>query len=99
MPGVAPDGAVERVDGRLVPLGPGQVPVHPEQVRTVRDVRGRQRRVGEPGVLAESGVEDGDDRPARGRAVSYTHLRAHETRHDLVCRLLLEKKKKNKTKT
>src|SRR5450759_927475 len=28
-------------------------------------------------------------------AVSYTHLRAHETRHDLVCRLLLEKKKKD----
>ena len=28
--------------------------------------------------------------------VSYTHLRAHETRHDLVCRLLLEKKKKNR---
>eukprot|EP01016_Furgasonia_blochmanni_P057092 TRINITY_DN9853_c0_g1_i1.p1 TRINITY_DN9853_c0_g1~~TRINITY_DN9853_c0_g1_i1.p1 ORF type:complete len:601 (+),score=130.20 TRINITY_DN9853_c0_g1_i1:64-1866(+) len=27
-------------------------------------------------------------------SVSYTHLRAHETRHDLVCRLLLEKKKK-----
>src|SRR5450756_2767762 len=26
-------------------------------------------------------------------AVPYTHLRAHETRHDLVCRLLLEKKK------
>ena len=25
--------------------------------------------------------------------VSYTHLRAHETREDLVCRLLLEKKK------
>src|SRR5659263_318732 len=25
-----------------------------------------------------------------GDAVSYTHLRAHETRHDLVCRLLLE---------
>src|SRR5450756_1951319 len=30
--------------------------------------------------------------------VSYTHLRAHETRHDLVCRLLLEKKKKKKRK-
>src|SRR5450759_1645435 len=32
---------------------------------------------------------------AKGKAtetVSYTHLRAHETRHDLVCRLLLEKK-------
>ena len=27
-------------------------------------------------------------------AVSYTHLRAHETEADLVCRLLLEKKKK-----
>ena len=30
-------------------------------------------------------------------AVSYTHLRAHETVLDLVCRLLLEKKQKNKT--
>ena len=28
--------------------------------------------------------------------VSYTHLRAHETVLDLVCRLLLEKKKENK---
>ena len=26
------------------------------------------------------------------KTVSYTHLRAHETREDLVCRLLLEKK-------
>src|SRR5665648_97505 len=31
-------------------------------------------------------------------AVSYTHLRAHETRHDLVCRLLLEKKQKTHKK-
>ena len=29
-------------------------------------------------------------------AVSYTHLRAHETVLDLVCRLLLEKKKNNR---
>src|SRR5450759_5551652 len=28
--------------------------------------------------------------PALVYPVSYTHLRAHETRHDLVCRLLLE---------
>ena len=28
------------------------------------------------------------------RPVSYTHLRAHETKANLVCRLLLEKKKK-----
>ena len=31
-------------------------------------------------------------------AVSYTHLRAHETKANLVCRLLLEKKKNNKKK-
>ena len=29
--------------------------------------------------------------------VSYTHLRAHETGRNLVCRLLLEKKKKKRT--
>ena len=28
-------------------------------------------------------------KPATYHSVSYTHLRAHETRHDLVCRLLL----------
>src|SRR5665811_2550527 len=33
-------------------------------------------------------------RRPRGRPVSYTHLRAHETVLDLVCRLLLVKKKK-----
>ena len=33
------------------------------------------------------------------KAVSYTHLRAHETVLDLVCRLLLEKKKKKKIDT
>eukprot|EP00658_Telonema_sp_P-2_P058668 TRINITY_DN47188_c0_g1_i1.p1 TRINITY_DN47188_c0_g1~~TRINITY_DN47188_c0_g1_i1.p1 ORF type:complete len:109 (-),score=19.56 TRINITY_DN47188_c0_g1_i1:79-405(-) len=33
-----------------------------------------------------------------GGAVSYTHLRAHETPEHLVCRLLLEKKKKNQVK-
>ena len=32
------------------------------------------------------------------KAVSYTHLRAHETVLDLVCRLLLEKKKEQKKK-
>ena len=33
----------------------------------------------------------------KGIAVSYTHLRAHETDSYLVCRLLLEKKKRAKT--
>ena len=31
-------------------------------------------------------------------SVSYTHLRAHETGRNLVCRLLLEKKNKKKKK-
>ena len=34
-----------------------------------------------------------------GDPVSYTHLRAHETDSYLVCRLLLEKKKKHNTQT
>ena len=33
------------------------------------------------------------EHPIVHKAVSYTHLRAHETVLDLVCRLLLEKKK------
>src|SRR5450756_1321092 len=47
---------------------------------------------GETGTSASSGYR------GASVAVSYTHLRAHETRHDLVCRLLLEKKKKTKKK-
>ena len=35
---------------------------------------------------------------SRVDAVSYTHLRAHETVLDLVCRLLLEKKNKQNRK-
>src|SRR5450756_2850781 len=46
---------------------------------------GQRRRGGEAGSVV--------DHLATILAVSYTHLRAHETRHDLVCRLLLEKKK------
>src|SRR5450759_5587272 len=47
------------------------------------------------GILAISDLlatSDLDERERRWvdtiKAVSYTHLRAHETRHDLVCRLL-----------
>ena len=45
-----------------------------------------------------SGREDLNLRPLapHASAVSYTHLRAHETVLDLVCRLLLEKKKQLK---
>ena len=42
----------------------------------------------DPDIVAGGGV-NGDG----AGAVSYTHLRAHETVLDIVCRLLLEKKK------
>ena len=45
-----------------------------------------------PAVVATSSLELGIDMGAVD-PVSYTHLRAHETVLDLVCRLLLEKKK------
>ena len=35
----------------------------------------------------------GREAPVQSLPVSYTHLRAHETGRNLVCRLLLEKKK------
>src|SRR5659263_745143 len=35
------------------------------------------------------GRDEMSDLLPSSRPVSYTHLRAHETRHDLVCRLLL----------
>ena len=44
----------------------------------------------EAGATLEMIIEDGP--------VSYTHLRAHETGLDIVCRLLLEKKKNLKKK-
>ena len=50
--------------------------------------------LGLPCIVSDRGalaVRAGDGGP-----VSYTHLRAHETVLDLVCRLLLEKKKKKR---
>ena len=49
----------------------------------------RQERVSAilVGVVGWNGLVTGSE------SVSYTHLRAHETVLDLVCRLLLEKKK------
>ena len=47
--------------------------------------------------LALDVLGDVDDIGDGRVAVSYTHLRAHETVLDIVCRLLLEKKKNKKT--
>src|SRR5678815_3270368 len=49
------------------------------------------------GEEEEDGVGEGEG--VGVGAVSYTHLRAHETPEHLVCRLLLEKKKKKMTKS
>ena len=43
------------------------------------------------------GVDEAEHAEREVDAVSYTHLRAHETVLDLVCRLLLEKKKTQQT--
>ena len=50
-----------------------------------------------PGQIAAVFADDVmEKQPEWSKTVSYTHLRAHETVLDLVCRLLLEKKKHNK---
>ena len=72
----------------------------------IRDSTGPQQRevvgievVGDEGQRLDTGVRERRDDPGIAAAhgvdpVSYTHLRAHETVLDLVCRLLLAKKKK-----
>ena len=52
-------------------------------------------REGGPDVFVHFSAIKGDG----FKTVSYTHLRAHETVLDLVCRLLLEKKKRNHTQS
>src|SRR5450759_996059 len=75
----------------------------PRPQATLRCVIGPRRRGRSESALAISGcaqtlvdlLAGGTHRELLGVAardpdpVSYTHLRAHETRHDLVCRLLL----------
>src|SRR5678815_5780922 len=45
-------------------------------------------------LITGGGIIPKEDMDALREPVSYTHLRAHETPEHLVCRLLLEKKKK-----
>ncbi|WP_211370677.1 hypothetical protein, partial [Nonomuraea turkmeniaca] len=53
----------------------------------------RDGRPLDPRAPATSVLRDGDKVTLDPRPFSYTHLRAHETLRQLVCRLLLEKKK------
>ena len=59
---------------------------------------GGGRLSGQAGVHDDV-VGEGSGCTGRMSPVSYTHLRAHETVLDIVCRLLLEKKKKDEPKT
>ena len=48
-------------------------------------------------VTEQLNLADWSAKATLTETVSYTHLRAHETGRNLVCRLLLEKKKKKRT--
>ena len=71
----------------LAALAQGCTSPNPLVGALVLDARGRL--IGE-GYHARAGRPHAEV----GAPVSYTHLRAHETGRNLVCRLLLEKKKK-----
>ena len=62
------------------------------------DRRGPFRQASEAMYSVKHYLEERDKRLRPLLSVSYTHLRAHETVLDLVCRLLLEKKKAKKKK-
>src|SRR5665811_1043749 len=85
-------------------LGPGQAEVVADLVGRPAAELQLRRAIGEH-ALGMGGLIAGRcahrlpfrlpaGRNRSNRAVSYTHLRAHETVLDLVCRLLLEKKNK-----
>ena len=59
-------------------------------------VFGNYKAIDDLSFSLEGGKIYGMIGPNGAGTVSYTHLRAHETGRNLVCRLLLEKKKKKK---
>ena len=61
--------------------------------RQVGDLGADRVHLLHPAVLLARHLGVRDGYAGTAGAVSYTHLRAHETVLDLVCRLLLEKKK------
>eukprot|EP00657_Telonema_sp_P-1_P011172 TRINITY_DN6054_c0_g1_i1.p1 TRINITY_DN6054_c0_g1~~TRINITY_DN6054_c0_g1_i1.p1 ORF type:complete len:107 (-),score=46.32 TRINITY_DN6054_c0_g1_i1:40-360(-) len=80
-------------------IGQGYVLFHDRPVATPfpQPVAQHMAGVPQPQQIAEQGsvlIGSGCG-PYSALTVSYTHLRAHETVLDLVCRLLLEKKKKH----
>eukprot|EP00658_Telonema_sp_P-2_P028419 TRINITY_DN21778_c0_g1_i1.p1 TRINITY_DN21778_c0_g1~~TRINITY_DN21778_c0_g1_i1.p1 ORF type:complete len:145 (+),score=49.63 TRINITY_DN21778_c0_g1_i1:133-567(+) len=73
------------------------VPLTPEQQQVYLKRRLQEeaaRNVSRAATTKNGGGINTSKTPTTTTAVSYTHLRAHETPEHLVCRLLLEKKKK-----
>src|SRR5678816_2122509 len=64
--------------------------------RWIETLTGEVLRVGEGSLYPALHRLEERDWGESSWPVSYTHLRAHETPEHLVCRLLLEKKKKKK---
>ena len=106
---LSPDGSLdyERC-ARFVELARGKQTVFHRAIDITRDPFNAVERLARLGVtrILTSGFSAGsyDGRAQIGAlqkqfgAVSYTHLRAHETGRNLVCRLLLEKKKNKRKK-
>src|SRR5450759_5148256 len=83
-----PCGAAHDWPGRIWPTGGGEC--EPSRFEPPRPLLQSSTPRG-TGTDARAGAERVSlmDAGSRShRSVSYTHLRAHETRHDLVCRLL-----------
>ena len=66
--------------------------VYKRQVQRTEVVRAAEQRARQ---ISEAADTDARRLRHETEAVSYTHLRAHETVLDLVCRLLLEKQNNN----
>ena len=71
-----------------------KISLPPERVEAIR-ISAALHDIGKISVPSEILTKPSRLTDLEREPVSYTHLRAHETVLDLVCRLLLEKKKKN----
>ena len=82
---ILPDSAKEKPQiGEVMAIGPGKFDEDGEKRMPI------ELKIGQKVLYKKWGGNE---------AVSYTHLRAHETVLDLVCRLLLEKKKHHNDRT
>ena len=96
--GPATDDYIQDIETPPAPAGPTLLPSSIENTLTDRDQQGSIQACDDilwdngPLITHPGSGYNGSD--VSVVPVSYTHLRAHETVLDLVCRLLLEKKKK-----